>query len=1193
MGRCLLATVDIGVSLMKLTVVDVLNGCSALLRSAHVLRQRWLLAIGRTEDTVVSQIACCKRGAQGSTRPALSTLHYMFPSVFELSPKKQHKIGTHFLVGIPDPKMRNLENKSGDCGYPISTFIIIILSVTIASALKKLRGSNKPKDSEVVDVDVLSLYQRPTFGPCMAYIDAIHRNYTRVMLGNSDNKKLLDKVVATHLFGSFRRGEKKEGDIPVPDPQSCQLLRIKDLLVVSNIKTVRLNNQFVFFDDVDAMMTRWHTNSVTLEPGNILVYARFLMNMLDAPISIELPPKETKSGDRRRALQQPRSSARSTPCSNSSSASTSVKRGRSLAITADYLASWKNRSATDGKFMIGWSIYHGTYQSAIVLDLECKHGRCLGQLTEGQRSANFRGKGQRRLSSWTSSTRYVGMHRVIIIHPSVSAGDDVIRGAGRCPATRPSILASSFACATESMSVSLRFPSSSNNNNAAATTTAAAAAAAAAAASAESSADLRHNHFVANILTKEVEDALLALEFEYLPRDMICTGHRVHMHQNRFVSGRMSNGATGRPLVALLDGRDCTVEMPILKDVATVAFCDAQSTHEIHEKVLNEAVAALMWHSITLEREDLEKFKALRVVVRIGTGTDNIDVKAATDLGIAVCNTPGDCVEEVADTTMSLILNMYRKTFWLAKTVSEGKKVSGVEQVRELASGSTRIRDDTLGIIGLGRVGTAVAMRAKAFGFKICFFDPHLPEGVDKSLGIERCYNLDDILFKSDCITLHCPLTDETRHMINDMTIKQMRPGAFIVNTSRGGLIQESALGESLKSGHIKAAALDVHEHEPFDPLAMALMLHYMDQIVLTLRDSSTDPILRANPYPEVADLICGLPLPILFYRLKAVHLGDLLRIWLRSGLALSMDCSPAQGDFGGPLSAAPNIIHTPHCSWYSDASCKELRLSAAREVRRAIVGRCPHDLSNCVNKEALLAGHTRRPASSTSLAPNVSSSFNPLIPSFGTSIADGFNGLPVGGNLPSFPYSNPLLAMGNPLLNPLMMNPSTAALASFANAAANTPHSGPAAALSTLAAASSAMTTSAAPVARQSPAVQAVEQALEYAQNVSLDLVENMPDSLSPPCKILANSNSRTTVSPAVRPASSPDGPAEVKDGTPPARQTSSQPHLSSSSSSATSPCKSPGASNLPKMPTISVDSLASVVPEESATAPMKLDAE
>ncbi|VDM44605.1 unnamed protein product [Toxocara canis] len=490
-----------------------------------------------------------------------------------------------------------------------------------------------------------------------------------------------------------------------------------------------------------------------------------------------------------------------------------------------------------------------------------------------------------------------------------------------------------------------------------------------------------------------------------------------------------------------------------------------------------------MWHSITLEREDLEKFKALRVVVRIGTGIDNIDIKAATELGIAVCNTPGDCVEEVADTTMSLILNMYRKTYWLAKAVSEGKKVLGVEQVRELANGSTRIRDDTLGIIGLGRVGTAVAMRAKAFGFKICFFDPHLPDGVDKALGLERCYNLDDVLFKSDCITLHCPLTDETRHMINDMTIKQMRPGAFIVNTGRGGLIQESALGDALKSGHIKAAALDVHEHEPFDPLAM------------------------------------------------------------------------------GPLTSAPNIIHTPHSAWFSDTSCKDLRLSAAREVRRAIVGRCPHDLTNCVNKEALLAAHSRRPTS-TSATPSVSTSFNPLaaaMPSFGTAIADGFNGLPVGSNLPSFPYSNPLLAMGNPLLNPLMMNPSTAALASFANAAANTHHGSPAAALSSLAAATSGITPSASPAARQSPA---------------------------------ANNSSRSTISPAVRPTASPEASAEGKAESPSSQQPPSQQNLVASAPTTASPCKSPAPATLAKVPTISIDSLGGLTAEEAPSA-VKLDAE
>lgn len=104
-----------------------------------------------------------------------------------------------------------------------------------------------------------------------------------------------------------------------------------------------------------------------------------------------------------------------------------------------------------------------------------------------------------------------------------------------------------------------------------------------------------------------------------------------------------------------------------------------------HLQVLNEAVGALMWHTIILTKEDLEKFKALRIIVRIGSGTDNIDIKAAGELGIAVCNVPGFGVEEVADTTMCLILNLYRRTYWLANMVREGKKFTGPEQVREAA----------------------------------------------------------------------------------------------------------------------------------------------------------------------------------------------------------------------------------------------------------------------------------------------------------------------------------------------------------------------------------------------------------------------------------------------------------------------------------------------------------------------------
>lgn len=341
----------------------------------------------------------------------------------------------------------------------------------------------------------------------------------------------------------------------------------------------------------------------------------------------------------------------------------------------------------------------------------------------------------------------------------------------------------------------------------------------------------------------------------------------------------VSNGPlNSRPLVALLDGRDCSVEMPILKDVATVAFCDAQTTQEIHEKVLNEAVGALMWHTITLTKEDLEKFKALRIIVRIGSGVDNVDIKAAGELGIAVCNVPGYGVEEVADSTMCLILNLYRRTYWLANMVREGKKFQGPEQVREAARGCARIRGDTLGIVGLGRVGTAVAIRAKAFGFNVIFYDPYIHDGADKSLGLTRVFTLQDLLFQSDCVSLHCNLNEHNHHLINEITIKQMRPGAFLVNTARGALIDENALSAALKDERIRAAALDVHENEPYN----------------------------------------------------ATH---------------------------GPLKDAPNLICTPHAAWCSDVSSTELREMAATEIRKAILGRIPDNLRNCVNKEYFTLG--------------------------------------------------------------------------------------------------------------------------------------------------------------------------------------------------------------------------------------------
>ncbi|KAM6956755.1 C-terminal-binding protein 2-like isoform 2-T2 [Aplochiton taeniatus] len=328
-----------------------------------------------------------------------------------------------------------------------------------------------------------------------------------------------------------------------------------------------------------------------------------------------------------------------------------------------------------------------------------------------------------------------------------------------------------------------------------------------------------------------------------------------------------------RPLVALLDGRDCTVEMPILKDLATVAFCDAQSTQEIHEKVLNEAVGAMMYHTITLTREDLEKFKALRIIIRIGSGYDNIDIKAAGELGIAVCNIPSAAVEETADSTLCHILNLYRRNTWLYQALREGTRVQSVEQIREVASGAARIRGETLGLIGFGRSGQAVAVRAKVFGFNVIFYDPYLQDGLERSLGVQRVYTLQDLLYQSDCVSLHCNLNEHNHHLINDFTIKQMRQGAFLVNSARGGLVDEKALAQALKEGRIRGAALDVHESEPF---------------------SFTQ----------------------------------------------------------GPLKDAPNLICTPHTAWYSEQASLEMREAAATEIRRAVTGRIPDSLRNCVNKE-------------------------------------------------------------------------------------------------------------------------------------------------------------------------------------------------------------------------------------------------
>lgn len=267
-----------------------------------------------------------------------------------------------------------------------------------------------------------------------------------------------------------------------------------------------------------------------------------------------------------------------------------------------------------------------------------------------------------------------------------------------------------------------------------------------------------------------------------------------------------------KPLVALLDGRNCAVEMPILKSYAIFAFCDAQAAGEIHNKVLNEASAALLWSTMTLTRDDLLKFKALKLIVRIGSSVDNIDVEAAGELGIAVSHIPGCCVDEMADSTMAMILNLYRGTIQLNAGVHDGRVPFTPEQTADACSKLRRIRGQTLGIIGFGRIGTAVAVRALAFGFKVLFYDPYVKEGIERSIGVQRSPNLPELYRNSDCVSLHCPFNVHTHRMINDGSLHNFKRGAFLVNTASGFLIDEMALTNALKEGILAGAALDVYE---------------------------------------------------------------------------------------------------------------------------------------------------------------------------------------------------------------------------------------------------------------------------------------------------------------------------------------------------------------------------------------------
>jgi C-terminal binding protein len=256
---------------------------------------------------------------------------------------------------------------------------------------------------------------------------------------------------------------------------------------------------------------------------------------------------------------------------------------------------------------------------------------------------------------------------------------------------------------------------------------------------------------------------------------------------------------------------DASIEGPILAELADVHVVNARQEADLAPHLV-DADAIILFHDI--ERMTDATFSGAgrcKVVVRAGVGYNNVDLAAAGRRGIAVCNVPDYGTEEVADHAILLLLAVARHL-----TIQHDSMRAGAWDY--LAAQETpRLRGKTLGLVGCGRIGSATALRARAFGLDVVFYDPYVPPGLEKALGVRREYRVEPLLEGSHFVSLHCYLDDRSRHLIDAAALARMRRGSILINTARGPVVDQEALIAALDSGHLLGAGLDVFEREPLD----------------------------------------------------------------------------------------------------------------------------------------------------------------------------------------------------------------------------------------------------------------------------------------------------------------------------------------------------------------------------------------
>ena len=261
---------------------------------------------------------------------------------------------------------------------------------------------------------------------------------------------------------------------------------------------------------------------------------------------------------------------------------------------------------------------------------------------------------------------------------------------------------------------------------------------------------------------------------------------------------------------------EATIEQSVCPPGVEIDLRRGTTPADIPDEAWRTCSAIVIWQVMDLRAETIAKLDNCRIIARAGVGFDGIDLAAAAKKGIPVCNCPDYGTTDVADHAIALYLALSRGIAFFQDALRADVAKRWDWTAPPLIG---RVR-------GMGRIGTATARRARAFDMSVLFYDPYVPDGQELALGLERTRDLGELLERADVISLHAPLTDETRRMINAATLARMRKSAILINTARGAIVDIDALHDALRSGMIAGAGLDVLPQEPPDP-AHRLMRAY------------------------------------------------------------------------------------------------------------------------------------------------------------------------------------------------------------------------------------------------------------------------------------------------------------------------------------------------------------------------------